>query len=39
VPSLDMVVLVHAGLYTSSMQGWVPLSILNRYVLAGVDTP
>jgi CubicO group peptidase (beta-lactamase class C family) len=39
VPSLDMVVLVHAGLYTSSLQGWVPLSILNRYVLAGVDTP
>jgi CubicO group peptidase (beta-lactamase class C family) len=36
VPSLDLVVLVHAGLYTSSMQSWVPLSILNRYVLAAV---
>ncbi len=38
VPSLDLVVLVHAGLYNSSMQAWVPLSILNRYVLAAVDT-
>jgi CubicO group peptidase (beta-lactamase class C family) len=37
VPSLDLVVLVHAGLYTSAMQSWVPLIILNRYVL-GADT-
>jgi CubicO group peptidase (beta-lactamase class C family) len=36
VPSLDLVVLVHAGLYTSPMQASVPLSILDRYVLAGV---
>lgn len=39
VPAFDLVVLVHAGLYSSSMQGWVPLSILNRYVLAGAETP
>lgn len=38
VPALDLVALVHAGLYTSSMQGWVPIAVLNRYVLpaAGV---
>ena len=39
VPSLDIVVLVHAGLYNSSLQSWVPLSILNRYVLAAVEGP
>jgi CubicO group peptidase (beta-lactamase class C family) len=36
VPALDLVVLVHAGLYSSSMQSSVPLGILNRYVLAAV---
>jgi len=39
VPALDLVVLVHAGLYHSSMQGWVPLVVLNRYVLAAVNEP
>ncbi len=39
VPSLDMVVLIHAGLYSSSLQGRIPLSIFNRYVLASVETP
>ena len=39
IPSLDTVVLVHAGLYASSMQAWVPLQILNRYVLAALDAP
>jgi len=37
VPSLDLVVLVHAGLYNSDMQGWVPRSILNRYVLEAAN--
>jgi CubicO group peptidase (beta-lactamase class C family) len=39
VPALDMVVLVHAGLYQSSIQGAVPLMVLNRYVLASVRQP
>jgi len=33
VPALDLVVLVHAGLYSSPLQASVPLTILNRYVL------
>ena len=37
VPSLDLVVLLHAGLYSSAMQEWVGTLILNRYVLAGVS--
>jgi CubicO group peptidase (beta-lactamase class C family) len=37
VPSLDLVVLVHAGLYGSPIQGAVPLEVLNRYVLAAVS--
>jgi CubicO group peptidase (beta-lactamase class C family) len=36
VPALDLVALVHAGLYRSSMQGAVPLVVLNRYVLPAV---
>jgi CubicO group peptidase (beta-lactamase class C family) len=36
VPALDLVVLVHAGLYHSSSQGQVPLSILNRFVLPAI---
>jgi hypothetical protein len=36
VPALDLVVLVHAGLYRSSLQGQVPLTILNRYVLRAI---
>jgi CubicO group peptidase (beta-lactamase class C family) len=39
VPALDLVVLIHAGLYTSSMQSWVPLIVLNRYVLEAVNGP
>jgi hypothetical protein len=37
VPDLDLVVLVHAGLYQSPLQSVVPLAIFNRYVLAGTD--
>ncbi len=33
VPSLDLVVVVTAGLYTSSQQNWVPLAILDRHIL------
>jgi CubicO group peptidase (beta-lactamase class C family) len=39
VPALDMVVLVHAGMYHSPIQGSVPLSVLNRYVLPAVKQP
>ena len=39
VPSLDLVALVHAGLYTSPMQSWVPLVVLNRYVLTAAGAP
>ena len=39
VPALGLVVLVHAGLYNSPLQGAVPLIILNRFVLAAVKTP
>ncbi len=38
VPSLDLVVLVHAGLYQSPQQGIAPLVILNS-VLRAVETP
>jgi hypothetical protein len=37
VPALDLVVLVHAGLYQSEIQGAVPLMVLNRYVLRAVS--
>ena len=39
VSSLDLVVLVHCGLYTSPIQGGVPLSVLNRFVLPAVRDP
>ena len=39
VPALDLVVLVHAGLYHSSIQGAVPLMVLNRFVLPAVKEP
>ncbi len=39
VPALDMVVLVHAGLYRSPLQGQVPLLVLDRFVLAAVVGP
>jgi CubicO group peptidase (beta-lactamase class C family) len=35
VPSLDLTVLVHAGLYSSDMQAWVGNVILNRFLLPG----
>ena len=37
VPALDLVVLVHAGLYHSPTQGVVPLMVLNRYVPPAVQ--
>ena len=39
VPALDLVALVHAGLYRSSSStvGSVPLIILNRYVLQAAN--
>ncbi|WP_158554753.1 serine hydrolase domain-containing protein [Methylovirgula sp. 4M-Z18] len=33
VPSLDLVVLVHAGIYASAAQDWVGATVLNRFVL------
>ena len=36
VPSLDLVVLVHAGLYQSPVQGVAPLAILNAVLRACV---
>ena len=39
VPELDLVVVVTAGMYSSPMQRWVPLHILNRHVLSGVKRP
>jgi CubicO group peptidase (beta-lactamase class C family) len=38
IPHLDMVVLVMACLYSSELQGWVPLLILNCNVLAAVKS-
>jgi len=37
VPDLDLVVLVHAGLYQSRLQAYVPLGLFNRYVLPATD--
>ncbi len=39
VPTLDLVVVINAGLYHSPLQGWVPLAVLNRFVLAAVAAP
>jgi CubicO group peptidase (beta-lactamase class C family) len=36
VPALDLVALVHVGLYHSSIRAAVPLMVLNRYVLPAV---
>jgi CubicO group peptidase (beta-lactamase class C family) len=36
VPALDLVVVTTAGHYDDTMQAWVPLVILNRFVLAAV---
>lgn len=37
VPALDLVVVVHAGLYSSPLQGAVPLVILDRFILPAVE--
>ncbi len=39
VPEFDLVVVVNAGLYQSPLQGMVPLTILNQYVLAALESP
>lgn len=39
VLALDIVVLVHAGLYNSATQSVGPLTVLNRYVLEAEDAP
>ena len=36
VPSLDLVVLIHAGLYASRMQQWIGTVVLNRFVLPAI---
>ena len=36
VPSLDLVVVVNAGLYSSRLQSSVPMTILNQYVLRDI---
>jgi CubicO group peptidase (beta-lactamase class C family) len=37
VPTLDLVVVVTAGLYHSFNEGWVPIAVLNRLVLAATE--
>jgi len=39
VPSLDLVAVIHAGLYGSYLQRTVPLGIINSYILAAADGP
>jgi CubicO group peptidase (beta-lactamase class C family) len=36
VPAFDLVMVITAGLYASSMQQWLPEELLNRYVLAAI---
>jgi hypothetical protein len=36
VPTLDLVVVVNAGLYQSPRQAWVPLSVLNGVLAASL---
>ena len=36
VPDLDLVVVITAGHYADGLQAWLPLTILNRFVLASV---
>jgi len=36
LPSLDLVVAITAGHYADTMQAWLPLVILNRYVLPAI---
>lgn len=37
-PSLDLIVVTTAGLYTSPLQGPLTIEVLNDYVLAAVHT-
>src|SRR5262249_1350195 len=37
IPALELVVVITAGHYEDLMQAWLPLVILNRYVLPAVD--
>lgn len=37
VPTLDLVVVVTAGLYHSFNQSWVPIAVMNRLVLAAIE--
>jgi len=37
VPSLDLVAVIHAGLYGSYLQRTVPLGLLNSYILPAAD--
>jgi len=39
VPSLGLVVVITAGHYSDGMQAWVPLIVLNRYILPSVREP
>ncbi|MEM9029608.1 MAG: serine hydrolase [Pseudomonadota bacterium] len=36
IPKLDMVVVITAGHYGDGLQSWLPLAVLNRFVLAAV---
>jgi hypothetical protein len=38
-PKLDLVVVVNAGLYKSELQGSIPSTILNQYVLNAIVEP
>jgi CubicO group peptidase (beta-lactamase class C family) len=37
VPALDLVVAITAGHYGEAMQSWLPLAILNRFILPAID--
>ena len=37
VPDLGMVVVITAGHYADGMQAWLPLTILNRFILASAE--
>jgi CubicO group peptidase (beta-lactamase class C family) len=37
VPSLDLVAVIHAGLYGSYLQRTMPLSVINNYILTAAD--
>jgi CubicO group peptidase (beta-lactamase class C family) len=39
VPALDLVVVVTAGLYHSFTQSFVPIAVMNRFVLAAIEPP